>query len=301
MEIWRFYEKTVALRRFIRFSRFSALSLSAVLPLLGAATMSPRLAGYQILGLIGVATAFHGFAYALNDVIDLAVDRTESLRAEWPLVQGTVRPWQMLAFALLQVPLALALTIWLGGNSRAYATLGASFALMTVYNLWGKCSPFPPLTDAAQGLAWGTLALYGAAVVPGRPTELMGVVFAFVVVFIVMANGVHGSLRDLANDLNCGVRSTAIMLGARPQDAMGQVIPRRLRFYTLTLQAVLFAITLLPLACNWFSYKPLSWSVTTGTILILAMLSMRLLMLAFESASDRQTIYIIGLLHLIVS
>lgn len=283
------------------FIRFSALGGSTILPLLGAATVSPRLAGYQMLGFIGVAVAFHNFSYVLNDVIDLPVDRTEPRRAEFPLVQGTVRPWQALAFALLQVPLALALTAWLGGDGRAYAALSAGFALMAAYNLWGKRSPFPPLTDAAQGLAWGSLALYGATVVPGRPTRLTGVVFTFVVVFTVMANGVHGSLRDLANDLNCGVRSTAILLGARPEGTTEQVIPRRLTFYAFTLQAILTGVTLLPLAYNGFGYGLVAWCVTTGAILILASLSLRLLVAAARSVGDRRDMIAAGMLHLLVS
>src|SRR5256885_17240914 len=103
------------------FIRFSAVSFSIILPLLGAAMTSTQLTSHQIVGLISVAMAFHIFAYVLNDVIDLQVDRTESLRAHFPLIQGTIQPWQALAVALLQIPIALALTAWLGGTLRAYA------------------------------------------------------------------------------------------------------------------------------------------------------------------------------------
>ena len=281
--------------------RFSALGGTIILPLMGAAAASRDVAGYQIAGLIGVAVAFHIFAYVFNDVVDLPVDRTEPRRAVFPLVRSTVQPWQALAFAWLQVPLGLALTAWLGGGEPAFAALGAGFALMAVYDLWGKRAPFPPLTDAVQGLAWGALVAYGALAVSGHLTGLTMVVFAFVVVFIVMANGVHGSLRDLANDLKCGVRSTAIMMGARPRGAMGLAIPRPLTRYALALQVILTGITMWPLARNDFDYTPMGRSITLAAILALAALSLRLLRTAASSADDRQDMLAAGMLHLLVS
>jgi 4-hydroxybenzoate polyprenyltransferase len=284
------------------FIRFSALGGTIILPLLGAATVSRRFTSSQSLGLIGVAIAFHSFAYVLNDVIDLPIDRTEPRRAAFPLVRGVIRPWQALVFALLQAPLALALTAWLGGDGWAYITLGASFVLMGIYNLWGKRSPFPPLTDTIQGLSWGSLALYSAIIMPGRLTNLTGIVMAFTIILTVIANGVHGSLRDLNNDLNCGVRSTAILLGARPRETRGGlVIPRQLTLYALTLQAMLTGVTLAPLASNEFGYEAMAWCATTGAILIMTALSLRLLMVAFQSADDRSDMLAAGMAHLLLT
>ena len=198
-----------------RFIRFSALGATAILPLLGAASVAPRIEPALLLGLLAAALLFHCFAYVLNDVIDLPIDRLEPQRATFPLVRGMVSPAQALAFALAQVPLAFALTAWLGGGPAAFGALALAFALMTVYNLWGKRAPFPPLTDLAQGLGWAALVVYGAALA-GPPTPLTAALAAFEVVFILLINGVHGPLRDLANDLRCGARTTAILLGARP-------------------------------------------------------------------------------------
>jgi 4-hydroxybenzoate polyprenyltransferase len=198
-----------------RFIRFSALGATAILPLLGAASVAPRIEPALLLGLLAAALLFHCFAYVLNDVIDLPIDRLEPQRATFPLVRGMVSPAQALAFALAQVPLAFALTAWLGGGPAAFGALALAFALMAVYNLWGKRAPFPPLTDLAQGLGWAALLVYGAALA-GPPAPLTAALAAFEVVFILLINGVHGPLRDLANDLRCGARTTAILLGARP-------------------------------------------------------------------------------------
>ena len=108
------------------FTRFPVMGVSALLPLLGAATLNPHPNAAQVLGLLGAALAFHNFAYVFNDVIDLPVDRTEPLRAECPLVKGTVKPWQALAFAGLMIPLAFGLTAMLGGPPRAFLALADS-------------------------------------------------------------------------------------------------------------------------------------------------------------------------------
>ena len=259
------------------FVRFPAFSFTAMLPLLGAATVAPQLTGHQALGLVGVAFAFHSFSFVLNDVIDLPVDRTQSLRSEAPLVRGAIRPWQALVFALFQAPLALVITVWLDGEGWSYVALGAAFSLMAVYNLWGKRTIVPLLTDVAQGVAWAALVVYGASLTSGHLTSLTLNLFAFVVVYIILINGVHGSLRDLANDLKWGMRSTAILLGARPRNATQLVIPQRLVLYALALQALLVGLLLLPLIQNHFGYTPTAWAITLAAILLLTARCLRLL------------------------
>lgn len=257
-----------------QFIRLPAFGFTAMLPLLGAASVTPSLTARQVLGLLGVALAFHCYSYVLNDVIDLPLDRTQSLRAKDPLVRGAIRPGLALAFALCQLPAALVITAWLGGDLGAYAALGAGFVLMAIYNVWGKRTPLPPVTDVIQGLAWGALVFYGAGVQPGSLTGLTIDLFAFAVVYIVLINGVHASLRDLANDLACGMRSTAILLGARPRPAGRLAIPRRLQLYAWALQALSIGLLLAPLCQNAMGYGPLAW---TGTFIAILLLSARCL------------------------
>jgi 4-hydroxybenzoate polyprenyltransferase len=284
-----------------KFIRFPTVSFSIILPLLGAAAVSSPLKSYQVLELLGVAMAFHIFAYVLNDVIDLPVDRTEPLRADDPLVQGTIQPRQALAVALLQIPVALILTVWLGANGPAYVFLAAAFLLMTVYDLWGKRTPFPPLTDFIQGLSWNALVLYGAAAVPGYPSKLLGIVIAFVVVFIMMINGVHGGLRDFANDLNCNVRTTAILLGVRLLDTGRVKISFLFGLYALTLQALLIAILLLPLVYNWFDYSQITWNIIAGIVLLFSLLSLITLIASAPPTHNRSKMLLFGTLHIVIS
>jgi hypothetical protein len=153
---------------------------------------------------------------------------------------------------------------------------------MTIYDLGGKRSIIPPLTDLALGLACGLMALYGALITHAGGTEFTGIVVVFVTLFVTMMNGVHGSLRDLDNDLASGMRSTAILFGTH-QTTEGLVIPRALRAYSLTLHALMVGVLLMPLGLNWFAYDTQALTITAlavislnGAALLLGLESVRL-------------------------
>ncbi|NTW00781.1 MAG: UbiA family prenyltransferase [Oscillochloris sp.] len=74
--------------------------------------MKPGLDTRRTLGLLGVAAAFHAFAYVHNDVCDLELDRTQPLRTEYPLVRGDISPRAALAVALACVPAAFGIDRW---------------------------------------------------------------------------------------------------------------------------------------------------------------------------------------------
>lgn len=282
------------------FIRISYLSFPIILPLLGATTVSSHLSNYQILGLVAVAVTFHIFAHVQNDVIDLALDRTEPLRADSPLVRGLIQPRQALAIALLHIPLGLVFTYWLGANSLAFLIFIIAIILISIYNIWGKRISFPPLTDVVQGLGWSAMVYYGVVVVSGHLTTLLGVIIVFVTVFIVMINGIHNNLRDLVNDLRSGMHTTAILLGVRPL-GKGLVLPLRFKLYALALQALLTSIIMLPLINNWFGYPPLLWKFMLGVVSAFMLLCWALLILSATTVHEYSKMLPTGLLHLLIS
>jgi 4-hydroxybenzoate polyprenyltransferase len=240
-----------------------------MLPLLGATTLAARLTERQVWGVLGVAFSFHLFCYVFNDVIDLPIDRRQPGRAGYPLVRGVVRPWQALTFALIQIPLAFALTAYLGGGAVAYAALGAAFCGGAAYDVWGKRARFPPLTDAVQGLGWASLVLYGALIAGGTPAWPTWLLASFILVYIVQLNGVHASLRDLTGDIAAGARTTAIWMGARVARDRGLVIPRWLIAYAFGLQVLLAGLIAAPLLTNDFGYSPWKQSLVLAVVLAL--------------------------------
>lgn len=291
------------------FIRFPSLGASIIMALFGAVSVARRLpsangrlpsamavSGPQIAGIILGAVAFHSFAYVLNDLVDLPIDRTEPRRKQFPLVRGLVPPRAALLFVLLQIPLTFAITYWLGGDGQAYAVLAAGFGFMAVYDVWGKRLFLPPLTDVAQGIGWGCLAVWAAALMPGELTRLTGLLFVYLVLFITLINGLHGSLRDLANDFQHGVRSTAVYLGVSPQR---NELPPRLKRYAFVLQATLIVVSFIPFFGNMLEYSAGAYLVTGTAVALLNLAAWRLLQRALNLIADRPQMLAIGTLHLL--
>jgi 4-hydroxybenzoate polyprenyltransferase len=282
------------------FLRFSAIGGTIALPLLGAGTVAPRPGISRLLGMVGVGVAVHVFGYVFNDVVDLPIDRHEPRRVDFPLVRGTISPGAALAVAVIQIPVALLLTYWADASVPAYAALIASIVCLALYDVWGKRVIFPPLTDFVQGLGWGGLGVYGAYITAGHSSTSTTALFVYVVIMIVMANGVHGSVRDLENDFRCGVRSTAIMLGARPGPAQTIVISPALKYYAQLLNGLLIAVALGSLITNRLGYDQSTLTWTIGVVSVLAVFSLRLLKMVGRRDQNRQKLNITGMFHLLI-
>jgi len=281
------------------FVRFSALGGTLILPLLGAASTGSRLPSRDLVAMLVAATSFHLFAYVLNDVVDLPIDCTEPRRSVSPLVTGAVRPGQALAFALAQVPVAGAIAARASWRPEAPIGLSLAFALLAVYNVFGKRCRVPPSTDLIQGVGWAALLLFGAGV-GGRSTAATWLVAAFVTVFIVMANGVHGALRDLPNDHRCGVRSTAIWMGASARPTGGLCVPRRLLTYVWGLHGLLLGVLLVPLAAGIPRYPAATRVWTAGGLVVMGAVTSALLFATSRGVEDPATFRSAGTLHLVL-
>lgn len=201
-----------------RFFRGSFFGYTWMLVLLGAGSANADPSGAQIVVLVLVGLNYHFFGYVHNDLIDLPVDRTQPLRSRDPLVTGRIGERQAWVFALVQIPISCLLALSAGAGADALAVLAVGYTATVVYNVYGKRCPVPMITDAVQGIAWGSLALFGALLV-GKPTLLTLIPVGFGFGFIFLINGVHGGLRDLENDFKRGRVTTSIYLGARPTDS----------------------------------------------------------------------------------
>ena len=228
--------------------RVSALGFTLVLPLAGAASVAEHPGFARMGGLLLVALSFHVFAYVLNDVVDLWLDRSEPLRADSPLVQGAVGCGKLIALAWVQLPIAFGLAWALGAHRAALAMLGLAFAAMALYDGYGKRCRWPLLTDAVQSIGWCALVGVGAWWDGPVPAPLTGWIAGYVFFCVMLVQGVHGGLRDLANDQRGGARTTAIWLGAQPAVGTGIVLSRSMVVYAVLLQAALWVTGLGALA-----------------------------------------------------
>ncbi|MEO8083115.1 MAG: UbiA family prenyltransferase [Ardenticatenales bacterium] len=252
---------------------------SALLPVLGGVSVRRTLSPGAIAALVAIGLCFHVFAYVLNDVVDLPIDRTQPLRRRDPLVRGVIRPGQALGLALAAVPLGLALTLAppLRGGWAAAIALCVGFGCMAVYDVYGKRAAFPPLTDAVQGVAWGSLAVVGALAVGGPTTAGTWVAAAHAALFILLINGIHGGLRDLANDVAGGARTTAIVFGARPRAAGGIDVPPAVAAFAFTVTALVLAVDGAAVWGNAFGYDGATRQAMLAVVGALAVLALGLL------------------------
>lgn len=242
--------------------RFPALAFTLLLPLLGAATVASEFTLGQMVTLLLVGLMFHTFAYVLNDVIDLPIDRTHLMRQNEPLVRGAILPQQALFIAIVQIPLAFLVTFWSGGNALAYSALGGAFVLLAVYDIFSKRTAFPPLIDFAQALGWGLFVLFGVGVVSQHPTKLASVPFLFSIIYVMIINSLH-SMKDIPNDVIYHAHTTPTYFGVR-QTTSGAYVPRSFKTYLFVWQGLLCGAILLPVIANWFDYSLTIWAITLG-------------------------------------
>ena len=143
----------------------------------------------------------------------------------------------------------------MGASPIAAAMLIAAMLSMLIYNLHGKRFRLPLLSDAAQALGWVALTMYGALATGARVNEIAMWLAATIFVYNMLINGLHGGLRDIANDQRHGARTTALWFGAHA-DADGHLlIPRAQTSYGLALHVLLLVFQVVCFARNWPSSR----------------------------------------------
>ncbi len=165
---------------------------------------------------------------------------------------------------------------------------------LAAYNRWGKCCPWPPFTDGVQALGWGALLAYGAAATGRADPPLLRFLLAYELVLILQVNGIHGALRDLANDAACGAQTTALWLGARPQAQGGFALTPTLVAYALGLQATLL---LLPLRALTHLLPPQRQAAATG---VATTTGLSLALLVIAALRQPPNAPAVGMLHLML-
>ncbi len=267
------------LRAVARFGRLTAAGLGLSCVVTGHATGRMALTLGVLLGLVLVGLAFHIVAFALNDLFDLELDRTDPSRAESPLVAGQVSP----AIAGLVVAgigaasfvVDLAVFGLSGPRSGSVGTfaLALGYGCLVFYDAFSKRLPIPLIADTVQGAGWACLVWYGGVRAGGATTATL-LAALFVVGFVVIVNSVHGGLRDLGNDSERGARTAAIAFGARVVGD-GVTVPPRLRGLAWSLQAALAAIAVLsPLGVRggfglWFLWYLICLVTTAAAVALL--------------------------------
>lgn len=237
-----------------RLFRVFSLGATLVYVLIGIATGAAPPTPAVVVGGGLLGFAFHIFANVGNDLIDLPLDRGDPRRARGPLVRGVVTPQAALILVVAPLPMMFGLLRALQAPAEAARALAGALALIVFYNVAGKSLGIPVVADYAQGVGWALLVVTGAEVAGGATVGTL-LAAAFVAVYVALINGIHGGIRDIANDTANRARTTAGSLGlqASPDGALD--LPRALVVYTLAVTVVLASLFV---GVVW-------WSLRTGS------------------------------------
>lgn len=174
-----------------------------------------------LITLIGVIFA-HGSANLFNDFFDVrsGVDTREVSTAQYrphPLAEGSLRPRDVMAEALLFLAVAAAAGIYLAaarGLMVLWISLAGAFALY-FYTAPPFKYKYKALGEIAVFLMWGPLMVEGAYYVQAQALSLEALLISIppgiLVALVLLAN----NIRDITDDGRMGIKTLPIMTGAR--------------------------------------------------------------------------------------
>jgi 4-hydroxybenzoate polyprenyltransferase len=189
-----------------------------------------RLPLILVLFLVG-AFAMRGAGCTWNDITDRDLDAQVERTRSRPIPAGQVSVPQAAAFLVLQ---ALAgLVVLLQFNRFAVATGIASLVIVAVYPFMKRITYWPQIV---LGLAFSWGALMGFAVTFGRIDSTALVLYAGSIAWVIGYDTIYAH-QDAEDDALIGIKSTALLFGARTRPAL-------MVFYGLAVALIGTALTL---------------------------------------------------------
>jgi 4-hydroxybenzoate polyprenyltransferase len=187
------------------------------------------------LFLIG-AFVMRGAGCTWNDITDRDLDALVERTRSRPIPAGQVSVPQ--AFAFLVVQALVGLAVLLQFNRFAVATGIASLIIVAVYPFMKRITWWPQIV---LGLAFSWGALMGFAVTLGRIDTTALMLYAGSIAWVIGYDTIYAH-QDAEDDALIGIKSTALLFGARTKPAL-------MAFYGLAV--VLIGVALMLAGVRW--------------------------------------------------
>src|SRR6202049_2560019 len=185
------------------------------------------------------AFVMRGAGCTWNDITDRDLDaRVERTRSR-PIPAGQVSVPQAMAFLLVQALIGLA--VLLQFNGFAVATGIASLVIVAVYPFMKRITWW---AQVVLGLAFAWSALMGFAVILGRIDLTALALYAGSIAWVIGYDTIYAH-QDAEDDALIGIKSTALLFGARTQSAL-------IVFYGLAV--VLIGVALMLAGARWLAW-----------------------------------------------
>jgi 4-hydroxybenzoate polyprenyltransferase len=187
------------------------------------------------LFLIG-AFVMRGAGCTWNDITDRDLDALVERTRSRPIPAGQVSVPQ--AFVFLVVQALIGLAVLLQFNRFAVATGIASLVIVAVYPFMKRITWWPQIV---LGLAFSWGALMGFAVTLGRIDATAFLLYAGSIAWVIGYDTIYAH-QDAEDDALIGIKSTALLFGARTKPAL-------MAFYGLAV--VLIGVALMLAGVRW--------------------------------------------------
>jgi 4-hydroxybenzoate polyprenyltransferase len=171
------------------------------------------LPGLVALFFVG-AFVMRGAGCTWNDITDRDLDALVERTRSRPIPAGQVSVLQALAFLVVQALIGLA--VLLQFNRFAVTTGVASLAIVAVYPFMKRITWWPQIV---LGLAFSWGALMGFAVVLGRIDASALLLYAGSIAWVIGYDTIYAH-QDTEDDALIGIKSTALLFGARTRPAL---------------------------------------------------------------------------------
>ncbi|WP_375415372.1 4-hydroxybenzoate octaprenyltransferase [uncultured Bradyrhizobium sp.] len=204
----------------------------------GVAHDVSRLPAILALFFIG-AFAMRGAGCTWNDITDRDLDAQVERTRSRPIPAGQVSVPQAAAFLILQA--LLGLMVLLQFNRFAVGCGIASLVIVAAYPFMKRITYWPQIV---LGLAFSWGALMGFAVMFGRIDATALVLYAGSIAWVIGYDTIYAH-QDAEDDALIGVKSTALLFGARTRPAL-------MVFYVLA--AALIGVALALAGAGWMAW-----------------------------------------------
>lgn len=222
------------IREYLKLARSFNAGLTALAPIVGAVAMEQfELTHLILLFLIGFFG--HSYGFAINDILDLKIDRTCKEIGDRPLLSKKITLQKALIFAISCAIISFLLAIYLAWRTNHYfpfIILILSSISITIYDLISK--KYAGIDIFVAGAIF-LLILYGSATVSINLTLLAWIVIVLGTIQVFFMQFIAGGLKDIENDFKQGAKTIGIKIGVRMEEGLVK-IPYSFKIFGYSIQ-----------------------------------------------------------------
>lgn len=281
------------IKEYAKLSRSFNIAFTGMAPVLGAVSVGEY--GISTLFLLFIIGCLgHMYGFALNDYLDIGVDKESSELSERPLVKRSISKKGALSFILASLLSAFLLCIAFFPNMVTLAILGSSSILVTLYNMTNKKLPGVDVILSASIFA---LVLFGGYAPKNTFENLTYLIAGVGAVQVLFMNVVLGGLKDIEHDKRTLSKTSASSLGVAIKNKRVEV-SRKFKLCASGIEVSHISLSFAPFIFLQLPYQ--LWQISLMLVVSIAILYITKLVLSIDYFERRRLRKLVGI-HYMVS